>query len=167
MANSRDWLEELRGGLSRRERGQGLMEYGLIISVVSIAAVVLIMAIGPRVASMFSGAGASFSSDRRRKRDFRAVDRQRVLARVVSLSVETWNYLSQSPETRHIGPLAQDFRATFGVGADDTHIALVDANGVALAAIQGLYTRVSEQGGRLAVAELRLAIQEAAVPRSR
>jgi Flp pilus assembly pilin Flp len=35
------------------------MEYGLIISVVSIAAVVLIMAMGPRVASMFQTAGQS------------------------------------------------------------------------------------------------------------
>jgi hypothetical protein len=35
--------------------------------------------------------------------------------------------------------MAQDFYAAFGVGEDDTHITTVDADGVALAAIQGLY----------------------------
>ena len=34
--------------------------------------------------------------------------------------------------------MAQDFYAAFGVGPDDKHIATVDADGVALAAIQGL-----------------------------
>ncbi len=39
---------------------------------------------------------------------------------------------------RHIGPMAQDFHAAFGVGEDDRYISTVDASGVALAAIQGL-----------------------------
>jgi len=38
--------------------------------------------------------------------------------------------------------MAQDFHAAFGVGSDDTHIANVDADGVALAAIQGLNEKV-------------------------
>ena len=38
-----------------------------------------------------------------------------------------------------MGPMAQDFYAAFGLGEDDTHISTVDADGVALAAIQGLY----------------------------
>ncbi len=45
--------------LSHRQPGQGLTEYGLILVIVSIAAVVLIMTMGPKVASMFSSAGAS------------------------------------------------------------------------------------------------------------
>ncbi len=35
--------------------------------------------------------------------------------------------------------MAQDFHAAFGVGEDERHISTVDADGVALAAIQGLY----------------------------
>jgi hypothetical protein len=38
----------------------------------------------------------------------------------------------------HIGPTAQDFHAAFGLGSDDETIGTVDADGVALAAIQGL-----------------------------
>ncbi len=34
--------------------------------------------------------------------------------------------------------MAEDFRAAFGLGSDDKGIATVDADGVALAAIQGL-----------------------------
>ena len=45
----------------------------------------------------------------------------------------------------HLGPLAQDFYAAFGVGPDERHIATVDADGVALAAIQGLNQKVDEQ----------------------
>ncbi len=38
----------------------------------------------------------------------------------------------------HIGPMAQDFYAAFGLGDSDKHIAQGDAQGVALAAVQGL-----------------------------
>ena len=34
--------------------------------------------------------------------------------------------------------MAQDFKAAFGYGGSDTHITSTDADGVALAAIQGL-----------------------------
>lgn len=40
--------------------------------------------------------------------------------------------------TPHLGPMAQDFHAAFNVGMDDKHMATVDEEGVALAAIQGL-----------------------------
>jgi DNA-binding FadR family transcriptional regulator len=38
--------------------------------------------------------------------------------------------------------MAQDFRAAFGLGDNERTIATVDADGVALAAIQGLNTKV-------------------------
>jgi Flp pilus assembly pilin Flp len=43
----------------RRQPGQGLAEYALILVIVSIAAIVLVMSMGPKVASMFSSAGTS------------------------------------------------------------------------------------------------------------
>ena len=42
-----------------RQRGQGLTEYGLILVICSIVAIVLIQSIGPKVAQMFSTAGSS------------------------------------------------------------------------------------------------------------
>lgn len=61
-----------------------------------------------------------------------------MLARVRTLPISTWNYTSDDASIRHIGPMAQDFAAAFGVGVDDRHIHPVDGQGVALAAIQGL-----------------------------
>ena len=52
---------------------------------------------------------------------------------------------TESESVRHIGPTAQDFHAAFAVGEDDQHIATVDADGVALAAIQGLNQKLEEE----------------------
>ncbi|HEY5913101.1 MAG TPA: tail fiber domain-containing protein [Verrucomicrobiae bacterium] len=76
-------------------------------------------------------------SDRNAKENFSPVDTRAVLDKVASLPLSQWNYRNDSA-TRHMGPMAQDFYAAFGVGPDDKHIATVDADGVALAAIQGL-----------------------------
>jgi type VI secretion system secreted protein VgrG len=83
------------------------------------------------------------ASDRNLKEDFAPVDAQSVLAQVAALPVQTWSYKAQ-PGQKHLGPVAQDFRAAFGLGADDTSIATVDAAGVALAAIQGLNQKLEQ-----------------------
>ena len=49
--------------------------------------------------------------------------------------------------------MAQDFHAAFDLGADDRHIFVLDAGGVALAAIQGLHGLVRAQGARLEALE--------------
>jgi hypothetical protein len=49
--------------------------------------------------------------------------------------------------------MAQDFHAAFGLGTDERHIATVDADGVALAAIQGLNQKL--EATRAENAELR------------
>lgn len=77
------------------------------------------------------------SSDRELKQDVREIDPQTVLEKVAALPLSEWSFKLE-PGTRHIGPMAQDFHAAFGVGNSDRHIATVDADGVALAAIQGL-----------------------------
>jgi len=93
-------------------------------------------------AYLAAGSGSwSSVSDRDAKENFEPVDPQAVLEKVAQLPITTWNYKAQDDSIRHIGPMAQDFYAAFGVGEDDTHISTVDADGVALAAIQGLYRR--------------------------
>ena len=44
-----------------------------------------------------------------------------------------------------MGPMAQDFRAAFGLGETEKGISTIDADGVALAAIQGLNAKVDER----------------------
>jgi hypothetical protein len=84
-----------------------------------------------------SGAWSSLS-DRHAKENLRPVDTRAVLDKLAALPLATWNYRSQPAEIHHLGPMAQDFQAAFGLGENDRSIATVDADGVALAAIQGL-----------------------------
>jgi hypothetical protein len=76
-------------------------------------------------------------SDVASKTAFAAVDNRGVLERLSSVPITTWSY-KDSPEVRHMGPTAQDFRAAYGLGPDEKHLAALDTNGVALAAIQAL-----------------------------
>lgn len=85
------------------------------------------------------------ASDRALKDNFTPVDGQKVLARLAEIPITTWSYKAQDSSTLHMGPAAQDFYAAFGLGEDDKHISTVDAEGVALAAIQGLYQLSQEQ----------------------
>ncbi len=91
--------------------------------------------------------------DRNAKTDFAPVDPRAVLDKVATLPVQTWRYKTENEGTRHLGPVAQDFHAAFGLGADDRHITTVDEGGVALAAIQGLHEEVKEKDAKIQALE--------------
>jgi trimeric autotransporter adhesin len=84
------------------------------------------------------------SSDRNVKEHFSLISARDVLEKVSALPISEWNYKADNETLRHIGPMAQDFYAAFNVGMDDKHISMVDADGVALAAIQGLNQKLDE-----------------------
>ncbi|MDM8536890.1 tail fiber domain-containing protein, partial [Desulfobacterales bacterium HSG17] len=85
------------------------------------------------------------TSDRNVKENFEEVNTRNVLETLSEIPIETWNFKNNDESIRHMGPMAQDFRAAFGLGKDDKTIATVDADGVAFAAIQGLYDMLKEQ----------------------
>ena len=93
------------------------------------------------------------ASDRKAKENIEPVDPEAILEGVARLPISTWNYKTQDDSIRHIGPMAQDFYAAFGVGEDERHISTIDADGVALAAIQGLYRLSQEQAARIEALE--------------
>lgn len=100
--------------------------------------------------SMAANAGAwSSLSDRRLKTAIVPVDARAILDRVLDLPMATWSYIAQGEGIRHIGPMAQDFAARFGVGESDTTISTIDADGVALAAIQGLNAKLEAENAAL------------------
>ena len=84
------------------------------------------------------------SSDRNAKQDFAQVNPAQLLDKVMRLPISEWSY-KDDPTTRHIGPMGQDFYATFNIGTDEKHIAPIDEGGVALAAIQGLKQKLDEE----------------------
>jgi hypothetical protein len=99
---------------------------------------------------MAANAGSwSSLSDRSLKTAIVPVDAGAVLSRVLELPMSTWSYIAQGEAIRHMGPMAQDFAAAFGLGENDTTIATIDADGVALAAIQGLNQKLETENAAL------------------
>ncbi|BAY61712.1 hypothetical protein NIES22_17790 [Calothrix brevissima NIES-22] len=86
-----------------------------------------------------------FISDRHVKEVVAEVDVQAILLGIANLPITSWKYKNQDETIRHIGPMAQDFAAIFNCGESDRFINTVDANGVALAAIQALYQKLQAQ----------------------
>jgi hypothetical protein len=85
------------------------------------------------------------SSDRNAKENFHAADARKILEQVSALPITLWNYKVEGAAVQHIGPVAQDFQAAFHLSGDDKHIAPLDTGGVALAAIQGLNQKLTEE----------------------
>ena len=100
-------------------------------------------------------------SDRAVKENFSAVDPQNALASLVDMPMWEYNLISQDDSIRHLGPVAQDFYAAFGLGESELAINMQDADGVAFASIQGLYELLLEQQALIAALEARIAVLEA------
>ncbi len=101
-----------------------------------------------------SGLSFNSTSDRNTKENFQDISPAEILQKVAALPVTQWKFKGDRQNARHIGPMAQDFHAAFGLnGPDDKRISLTDEGGVALAAIQGLNEKV--ESGKTELAELR------------
>ena len=85
------------------------------------------------------------ASDANSKENFEPVDGRELLEKIGELEISRWNYKNDADDITHIGPTAQDFQATFGVGSDGKSISTIDPSGIALAAIKEL----SKQNGQL------------------
>src|SRR5882724_12541806 len=68
-----------------------------------------------------------------------------VLDKLAAMPVRQWRYTNEDTCVKHIGPVAQDFQSAFGLGTDDKTIGTLDADGVALAAIQGLNQKLDDR----------------------
>jgi hypothetical protein len=77
-------------------------------------------------------------SSRHAKENLELLDTQDVLERVMSLPINSWNYIHDDANERHAGVMAQDFYAAFEFGKDENHISTMDTAGVALASIQAV-----------------------------
>ncbi len=108
--------------------------------------------------NLAAGSGTwTCTSDRNQKQHFEAVDGEDVLAKLAVMPIDRWSYRSE-PGVRHVGPTAQDFRAAFGLGVDDTSIGHIDLSGISLRAIQALDARTRPLVDELA--QLRAEIDE-------
>jgi trimeric autotransporter adhesin len=100
--------------------------------------------------NLTAGGGSwNCSSDRNLKDSIVPIDSRLVLERVAHLPITQWKMKAEPAGRKHIGPMAQDFYAAFGLGDNDRYIALGDGQGVALAAIQALYQVVQQKDGQI------------------
>jgi hypothetical protein len=111
-----------------------------------------------------TGSGTfSCSSSRTIKENFRAVSGEQILSAIAATPVSTWNYILEGKAVRHLGPVAEDFHAAFGLGDSDHAIGLGDIDGVNFAAVQALERRTAEQARQIQSLEQRIAQLEALV----
>ncbi|HEX6575576.1 MAG TPA: tail fiber domain-containing protein [Gemmatimonadaceae bacterium] len=117
-------------------------------------------------AYLSSGGTWTNSSDVRRKHNFDFVEGENILAKLREVPITTWTYNSDPENVKHLGPTAQDFYAAFKLGGnDDTHIATIDADGVALAAAKALDSRTIELQSKVdaqarEIAELKVRLEK-------
>jgi hypothetical protein len=100
------------------------------------------------------------TSDRNVKESFIPVNGEEVLRRLKGVPMTTWKYRADPAGVRHLGPMAQDFAAAFGLGDSDKAISTVDASGVALAAAQALDARTAAQQSRIGELEQQVRQQQ-------
>lgn len=100
--------------------------------------------------AFLSGGGVWTNASSRTFKDaFASVDAVSVLDKLVAMPVMTWFYKGNHDDGKHIGPVAEDFAEVFGFGGNEKYIGTVDESGVALAAIQGLNTKLEAENAGL------------------
>jgi hypothetical protein len=101
------------------------------------------------------------TSSRYTKQNFLAVNGEDVLARLRNVPVTTWNYISEGAQSKHMGPMAEDFYQAFGLGTGNTSIGVQDLAGVSLAAVKSLDQRTALlQQRTIEVEQLRAEVQQ-------
>ncbi len=69
------------------------------------------------------------------------------------MPVNSWNYIAEGRQSRHLGPFAEDFAAAFGLGNGNRAIGLLDIDGVNFAAVKALEQRTADLRARTAEVE--------------
>lgn len=89
-------------------------------------------------------------SSKSKKENYEKLDKKSILDKIANIPIEKWNYITDHKNNiKHIGPYAEDFYSTFGIGDGDKNIAALDTAGVALAGIQALNEKVDGMGVEL------------------
>ncbi len=101
-------------------------------------------------------AGLTNPSSRALKNQFVSLDASTILAKLIELDIQQWTYKTR-PDELHVGPIAEDFYAAFGLGQGDKNISTIDADGIMMLAIQELNRVLMNQNKELAtgIEELR------------
>jgi trimeric autotransporter adhesin len=72
-----------------------------------------------------------------------------VLDRLRKVPVTSWNYISEGKQVRHLGPMAEDFYAQFGLGTSNAAIGVQDLSGVSIAAVKELDEQLQQKSAEV------------------
>ena len=92
------------------------------------------------------------ASDKNLKKNFVEIDEFSLLDKLMTVPITSWQFKDDS-RSKHIGPMAQDWAKTFGLGRDKKSISLSDMSSVALASIQALNKKNIELENRILMLE--------------
>jgi hypothetical protein len=87
------------------------------------------------------GASITCASSLTLKENFLDVDGDDVLSRMRRIPVNSWNYIDEGRQSRHMGPFAEDFWREFGLGSEPLAIGHLDIDGVNFAGVKALDAR--------------------------
>jgi hypothetical protein len=87
------------------------------------------------------GASITCASSVTLKENFLGVDGEDVLSRMRRIPVNSWNYIDEGRQSRHMGPFAEDFWREFGLGNEPLAIGHLDIDGVNFAGVKALDER--------------------------
>ncbi len=101
----------------------------------------------------YVSAGGSWTnaSSRDLKENFISLNPTDILTSINALDISQWNYKAEDASVLHIGPIAQDFFAEFGLGGSDVSISTIDTAGVALIGIQALSHKYEDMFAGLSI----------------
>jgi trimeric autotransporter adhesin len=89
------------------------------------------------------------TSSRFTKENFLDVKGGDVLSKLRLIPISSWNYTDEGSKVRHLGPMAEDFFAQFGLGVGNTSIGVQDLAGVSIAAVKELDTQLQEKNAEI------------------
>jgi hypothetical protein len=100
-------------------------------------------------------------SSRFAKENFQDTNGRVLLAKLEQMPISSWNYRGAPAQERHLGPVAEDFHAAFGLGASERFVSVTDEAGVALASVKALQQEIKQRDERIEALEQRLQALEA------
>jgi trimeric autotransporter adhesin len=107
------------------------------------------------------GASITCASSVTLKENFLDVDGDDVLARMRRIPVNTWNYIDEGRQSRHLGPFAEDFWREFGLGSEPLAIGHLDIDGVNFAGVKALDARTLQMQSTVTAQARRIETLEA------
>jgi hypothetical protein len=108
-----------------------------------------------------------YVSDKDAKTVFQEVNASAIVESLGQTPVYRWRYSGNHSGHLHVGPMAQDMYKAFSLGEHSDRISTIDADGVALASIKGIYQEIAQLNATAAYYRKHFELQESTISEQR